>query len=95
MAVRNKGTTSQENPKSQVPITLPPPPPTILADLELKPIPDLKKKRPAEVPEEGKVGSQKGTKQQKVAKDARDKRSQSVESREEKNRADVRITQRT
>ena len=95
MAVRNKGTTSQENPKSQVPTTLPPPPPTIPADLGLKPIPDLKKKRPAEVPEEGKVGPQKGTKQQKVAKDARDKRSQSVESREEKNRADVRITQRT
>ena len=89
MVARNKGTTSQENPKSQVPTTLPPPPPTIPADFRQKPIPDLKKKRPVEVPEEGEVGPQKGT------KDARDKSSQSMESREEKNRADVRITQRT
>ena len=95
MVARNKGTTSQESPKSQVPTTPPPPPPTIPADLGQKPIPDLKKKRLVEVPEEGEVGPQKGTKQQKVAKDTRDKRSQSVESREEKNRADVRITQRT
>ena len=57
MAARNKGTTSQEIPKSQVPTTLPPPPPTIPTDLGLKPIPDLKKKRPIE------VGPQKGTKQ--------------------------------
>ena len=84
MVARNKGTTSQESPKSQVPTTLPPPPPTIPADLGQKPIPDLKKKRLVEVPEEGEVGPQKGTKQQKVAKDTRDKRSQSVESREEK-----------
>ena len=83
MIARNKGTTSQENPKSQVPTTLPPPPPTIPTDLGQKPIPNLKKKRPVEVPEEGEVGPQKGTKQQKVAKDACGKRSQSVESREE------------
>ena len=36
----------------------------------------------------------KGMKQQKVAPDARDKRSQSVESREEQHRVDVRMTQR-
>ena len=95
MVARNKGTTSQENPKSQVPTTLPPLLPTIPADLGQKPIPDLKKKRPVEVPEEGEVGPQKETKQQKVAKDAHDKSSQSVESREEKNRADVHITQCT
>ena len=44
--------------------------------------------------EEGEVGPQKGKKQQKVAKDAWDKRSQSVDSQEEQNRADVRMTQR-
>ena len=42
---------------------------------------------------EGEVGPQKGTKQQKVAKDAQDRRSQSVDNREEQNRADVRMTQ--
>ena len=95
MVAKNKGTTSQEIPKSQVPTTLPPSFPTIPADLRLKPIPNLKKKRPIEVPEEGEVGPQKETKQQKVAKDAHDKSSQSVESQEEKNTADVRITQCT
>ena len=42
---------------------------------------------------EGKVGPRKGTKQQKVAHNARDRRSQSVESREEQYRVDVRMTQ--
>ena len=56
MVARNKGTTSQGIPKSQVPTTLPPPFPTIPADLGLKPIPNLKKKRPIEVLEEGEVG---------------------------------------
>ena len=73
MAARNKGTTTQEIPKSQVPTTLLPSSPTIPANLGLKPIPDLKKKKPVEVLKEGEVGPQKGTKQQKVAKDARDK----------------------
>ena len=95
MAARNKGTTSQEIPKSQVPTTLPPPSPMIPTDLGLKPIPDLKKKRPIEVLEEGEVGPQKGIKQQKVAKDARDRRSHFVDSREEQNRADVHMTQCT
>jgi len=81
MATRNKGTTSQEVPKSQVPPTLPPPPPPLIpTDLGLKAVPDLKKKRPIQVLEEREVGPQKGTKQQKVAKDARDKRSNSVDS---------------
>ena len=68
MVARNKGTTSQENPKSQVPTTLPPLLPTIPADLGQKPIPDLKKKRPVEVPEEGEVGPQKETKNRKWPK---------------------------
>ena len=95
MASRGKVSTSQEAAKFQVPTELPPPPPPqIPTDLGLKPIPDLKKKRPVEVLEEGEVGPQKGTKQQKVAKDARDIRSQFVDSREEQNRADMRMTQR-
>ena len=56
MVARNKGTTSQEIPKSQVPTTFPPPFPTIPANLGLKPIPNLKKKMPVEVLEEGEVG---------------------------------------
>ena len=40
------------------------------------------------------MGPWKGTKQQKVSPDARDRRSQSVESREEKHRVNVRMTQR-
>ena len=76
IASRGKVSTSQEAAKFQVPTELPPPPPPqIPTDLGLKPIPDLKKKRPVEVLEEGEVGPQKGTKQQKVAKDARDIRS--------------------
>ena len=43
MSARNKGATSQEIPKSQVPPTLPPPLPT---DLGLHAMGDLKKKRP-------------------------------------------------
>ena len=37
--------------------------------------------------EEGKVGLQNGTKQQKVVPDTRDKRSQSVASREEQHKS--------
>ena len=89
MASRGKVSSSKEATKSQVPSNLPPSPPQIPTDLGLKPIVDLKKKMPIE------VGPQKGTKQQKVVQDARDKRSKSVDSREELNRADVRMTQRT
>ena len=96
IASRGKVSTSQEAAKFQVSTDLPPLPPLqILTDLELKPIPDLKKKRPLEALEEGKVGPRKGMKQQKVVPDARDKRSRSVDSREEQNRADVRMTQWT
>jgi len=45
MVARNKGTTLQEVPKSQVPPTLPPLPPLLPTDLGLKAIPDLMKKR--------------------------------------------------
>ena len=94
MVAWNKVSTSKEATKSQVPPTLPPPPPSLPVDLGLKVIPDLKKKRPVQELEKGEVGSQKGAKQQKVAKDPRDKSSSSVDSREEQNRADVRLLQR-
>ena len=83
IAARNKGSTSKEVPKSQVPPTFPPPPPLPPTDLRLNAIPNLKKKRPMQVLEEGEVAPQKGTKQQKIAKDPRDKRSIFVDSWEE------------
>ena len=60
IATRIKGSTSQEVPKSQVSLTLPPPSST---DLGLHAIPNLKKKRPVQELEEGDVTLQKGTKQ--------------------------------
>lgn len=80
MANRNRGSTSKKVPKSQVPPNLPPPsPPT---NLELKAIPNLRKKRPVEDLEEGEVAPQKEAKQQKKAKDPKDKKAKSVESRD-------------
>ena len=75
MAFRGKESTSKGAPKSQVPSNLPPPPPQIPIDLGLKPNPDLKKKRPLETLEEREVGPRKGTKQQKMVPDTRDRRS--------------------
>ena len=92
MAGRNKGFTSKDIPKSQIPLSLPPPP-TI--DLGLLPIPNLKKKRKEQELEEGEVVPQKGAKQPKTAKKPKDKRASSMDSREEHNRAKVRIQQCT
>ena len=83
MASKNKGATSQEVPKSQVPPTLPPPSPPLPTDLGLHMMRDLKKKRPIQEIEEGELPPQMGTKQQKTAKDPKDGRSSSVGSREE------------
>ena len=55
MAARNKGLTSQEVPKSQVPPILLPPPFLPSTDLGLHAIPNLKKKRPVHEFEEGEV----------------------------------------
>ena len=76
MAARGKESMSKATLKSQVP----PPPAQISIDLGLKPNLDLKKKRPVETLEKGEVGLQKGTKQQKVVPDTRDRRSQFVDS---------------
>ena len=87
--------TSKEATKSQVPPTLPPPPPSLPTDLGLKVIPDLKKKKPVQELEEGEIGPQKRAKQQKVAKDPRNRRSTSLDSREKQNRADLCLSQHT
>ena len=55
---------------------------------------DLKKKRPLQEIEEEELPPQKGTKQQKTTKDPKDKRSSSVDSREEQNQAEVCLPQR-
>ena len=60
VAARNKGPTSKEVLKSQVPPALPPLPPT---DLRPHAIPNLKKKRPMQEIEEREVAPQKGAKQ--------------------------------
>jgi len=62
MVNMNKGSTSKEVPKTQVPPYLPPPPP-LLTDLELHANPNLRKKRPVEDLEEGEVAPKKGAKQ--------------------------------
>ena len=70
MVSRGKESTSKGDTKSQVPSNLPLPPPQIPTDLRLKSNLDLKKKKPLEALEEGKVVPQKGTKQYKVVLDA-------------------------
>ena len=92
MKGRNKVSTPQEANKSKPPVNPPPPPPQLSADLELKPNPELRRKRQHEVPDEGEIGPSKGNKQQKVAQDQRSKRSFSIESREGPLAADVRCT---
>ena len=82
MANRNKGQTSKDVPKTQVPLNLhpSPPPPT---DLGLQANSNLRKKRPVEDLEEGEVVPQKGSKQQRRAKDPKDKKVKSVDSQDE------------
>ena len=91
LASRNKRGNSKEAPKTQPPIVLPPPPlpPT---DFDLQAMPNLKKRRTEHELEEGKVALQKDKKQQKIAKDPWDKRSTSIDSRDE---AEVCRPQRT
>ena len=88
LASRNKRGSSKEVPKTQPPAIPPPPPPT---DLGLQAMPNLRKMRPDHELEEGELALRKDNKQQKVAKDPRDKRGTSVDSRDE---AEVRRPQR-
>ena len=55
MSSRNKGTTSQEVPKSQVPATFPPYLAPLTIDPGLHTLRDLKKKRPLQDIEEGEL----------------------------------------
>ena len=83
MKGRNKAPSPQEASKSKPPVNPPPPPPQLPADLELKPNPELRRKKHPEAPEEGEVGPPKGSKQQRQSQDQRSRRSGSVDSREE------------
>ena len=79
MANQNKGSTSKEVPKTQVPHNLPPPSPPMTVE-GLLPCLDLKKKRKAL---EGKEGEIIPPKEAKQPKNVKDKRAPSAESKEE------------
>ena len=84
MKNRNKAPSPQDKNKSKPPINPPPlSPPQFPADLGLKPNPDLRRKRHTEVTEEGEIGHSKGSKQPRQSQDQRNRRSNSVDSREE------------
>ena len=88
LANRNKGGSLKEAPKMQPHVVLPPPlPPT---DLGLQAMPNLR--RPNHELEESEVALRKDNKQQKIAKDPRDKRGTSVDH---KDKAEVCWPQRT
>ena len=80
MKGRNKAPSPQETSKSKPPVTPPRPPPQLLADLELKPNLELRRKRHPEAPEEGEVGPSKGSKHQRQSQDQRSRRSGSIDS---------------
>ena len=81
LASRNIGGNLKETPKTQPPVVLPsPPPPT---NHSLQAMPNLKKMRTNHELEDGKVAHWKDNKQQKIAKDPRDKRGTSVDSKDE------------
>ena len=65
MKGRNMVPIPQDTNKSKPLVNHPPPPPQLLADLRLKPNPELRRKRQQEDPKEGKIGPPKGNKQQK------------------------------
>ena len=81
---RNKAPSPQDKNKSKPPVNPHlPPPPQLPTDLGLKPNPDLRRKRPTEVIEEGEIGPSKGSKQPRQSQDQRSRRSNSVDSRDE------------
>ena len=80
LASRNKGGSSKEIPKMQPPAIPPPPSPT---DLGLQAMPNLKKMRPDHELEAGELAPQRDNKQQKVAKDPKDKKGAFIDSRDE------------
>ena len=68
MKNRNKAPSPKDKNKSKPPVN-PPPPPQLPADLELKPNPDLRRKRHSEASKEGEIGPSKGSKQQRQSQD--------------------------
>ena len=96
MKNRNKAPSPKDKNKSKPPVNpSPPPPPQIPTDLGLKPNPDLRTKRHIEATEEGELGPSKGSKQPRQSQDQRNRRSNSVDSREEPPVAQVRRPTRT
>ena len=87
---RNKGQSSRDAPKEQATSKAPPPLPPI-TDPALQPLPNLRRKRPTEELEEGEVGPEKA-KHQKKGKETKEKRTRSVDNRDE---AAIRREQRT
>ena len=83
MRNKNKAPSPKDKNKSKPPTNPPPPPPQIPSDLGLKPNPDLRKKRQIEIAEVGELGPSKGSKQPKQSQDHKNRRSSSVENREE------------
>ena len=83
MKSRNKAPSPKDKNKYKPPANPPPPPPQILADLRLKPNPDLRKKRQMDTVEEGKLSPSKRNKQDRQTQDHRSRRSSSVDNREE------------
>ena len=78
---RNKGQSARDALKDQATSKLPPPlPPT--TDPVLQPLPNLRRKRPVEELEEGEVSPEKA-KQHKKGNEPMEKRTRSVESRDE------------
>ena len=98
MSSRGKGQSpksqSSKGPTQSQAQTLPPMVPQVPSDPGLKVNPDLKKKRPVDTPEEGEVVPR-PVKQQKTTRGQKNKKASSVESREEENRAEVRVNPRT
>ena len=62
MKSTNKAPSPQDKNKSKSSVNPPPPPPQLPANLELKPNPDLRRKRHIEAPEEGEMVLSKGSK---------------------------------
>ena len=96
MRNRNKAPSPKDKNKSKPPTNPSHPPPSqIPSDLGLQPNPDLRRKRHTEIAEEGEFGPSKGSKQPRQTQDHRDRRSSSVENREEPPMAQVRRPTRT
>ena len=91
---RNKGQSSKDVPKEQPALKAPTPPLPPMSDAALQPMPNLRRKRPVEEPEEGEIGREKARphKKGKETKEPREKRTRFVDSRDE---AAIRREQRT